>query len=169
MSISNLIFEWNFGCWCRCSSSIIFIFWLTYWNIVAALRYHSGQYLPEYLWTFQSQGSAGIAWAKRIRRTPPGVLAWVNPLSKIKAKTFLSRNLAFLLAARRPPHSTIHWGDRLLFCLLFFDRFLEGIFLNFAHFWPPLGIPKIIKNRQKSVSGGLLFRILCLSYTFSRF
>ena len=43
-------------------------------------------------------------------------------VSKIKAKIFLSRNLAFLLAARRPPHSTTDCRHRLLFCFVFFDR-----------------------------------------------
>ena len=125
--------------------------------------------LPEYLWTFQSQGSAGIAQAKRIRRTPPGVVACVDPLSKIKAKTFLSRNLAFLLAARSPPTLTTDCLSRLLFCLRLFDRFLEGMFSIFAHFWPSLGTQKIVKNCEKSVSGGLLLWILFLSCTFSKF
>ena len=90
-------------------------------------------------------------------------------VSKIMAKTFLSRNLAFLLAARWPPHSTSNGRHRLLFCLLFFDRFSEGIFSIFAYFWPSLGTPKIIKNRQKSTSEVFLFPSLCLSCFFSCF
>ena len=82
------------------------------------------------------------------------------------AKIFLSRNLAFLLAARRPPHSTLYGRPRLLFCLLFFDRFSEGIFFIFVHFWPPLGTPKIIKNRQKSTSEAFPFPSLCISCFF---
>ena len=85
------------------------------------------------------------------------------------AKAFLSRNLAFLLAARRPPHSTPDCRHRLLFCLLFFDRFSEGIFLIFVHFCPPLGTPKIIKNRQKSTSEAFPFPSLCISCFFSCF
>ena len=113
--------------------------------------------LPEYLWTFQSQGSAGIAQAKRIRRTrhSAGSGGVGKSSSKIIAKIFLSRNLAFLLAARRPPHSTPDWCHRLLFCLLFFNRFLEGIFSIFAYFWHSLGTPKsskINKNRPQKVS-----------------
>ena len=54
---------------------------------------------------------------------------------EILAEIFLSRNLAFLLAARWPPTLTTDVRDRLLFCLLFFDRCLEGIFSIFVHFW----------------------------------
>ena len=89
--------------------------------------------------------------------------------SKIIARTFLSRNLAFLLAAERPPHSTTDGLARLLFCFLFFDRFLKGIFSIFVHFWSSLGTPKIIKNRQKSTSEAFLFPSLCLSCFFSCF
>ena len=39
----------------------------------------------------------------------------------------------------------------------------------FAYFWLPLGTPKIIKNRQKSVSGALLCPILCFACTFNWF
>ena len=88
-------------------------------------------------------------------------------VSKIKANTFLSRNLAFLLAARRPPHSTPDGGDRLLFCLLFFDRFLEGTVSIFAHFWASLGTPKIMKNRKTLLSEAILFPSLCLSCIFT--
>ena len=55
----------------------------------------------------QEWSAAVFAYANKIRRTPPGVVAWVNPTQYFMAKTFLSRNLAFLLAARRPPHSTL--------------------------------------------------------------
>ena len=96
-------------------------------------------------------------------------MACVDPLSKIKAKTFLSRNLAFLLAARWPPTLAPDWCHRLLFCLLFFDRISEGIFFIFAHFWDSLGTPKIIKNRQKSTSEAFLFPSLCISCFFSCF
>ena len=68
------------------------------------------------------------------------------------AKIFLSRNLAFLLAERRPPHSTPDVRHRLLFCFFFFDRFLEGIFSIFVHFWASLGTPKIVKNRLRKPS-----------------
>ena len=81
----------------------------------------------------------------------------------------MSRNLAFLLAARWPPTLAPDCRHRLLFCLLFFDRFLEGIFSIFVHFWLPLGTPKIIKNRQKSTSEAFLFPSLCLSCFFSCF
>ena len=67
------------------------------------------------------------------------------------AKAFLSRNLAFLLAARRPPHSTIYGCRRLLFCFLFFDRFSEDTFFIFAHFWPPQKSSKIAKSRCRQV------------------
>ena len=91
-------------------------------------------------------------------------------VSKIIAKkSFLSRNLAFLLAARWPPTLATDWCHRLLFCLFFFDRFLEGIFSIFVHFWASLGTPKIIKNRQKSTSEVFLFPSLCLSCFFSCF
>ena len=100
-----------------------------------------------------SAGSGGV------NRLPP----------RIMAKTFLSRNLAFLLAARRPPHSTTDWCYRLLFCLLFFDRFSEGIFFIFPYLWLPLGTPKIIKNRQKSTSEAFFFRSLCISCIFNTF
>ena len=90
-----------------------------------------------------------------------------KPSHEIIAKIFLSRDLAFLLAARRPPHSTSNCGGRLLFCLLFFDRFLEGIFSIFVHFWDPLGTPKIIKNQKKSISEAFVFPSLCLSCIFT--
>ena len=108
---------------------------------------------------FSEQNPPHSAGSGGVNRLPP----------RIMAKTFLSRNLAFLLAARRPPHSTTDWCHRLLFCLLFFDRFLGGIFSIFVHFWLPLGTPKIIKNRQKSTSEAFLFPSLCLSCFFSCF
>ena len=55
------------------------------------------------------------------------------------------------------------------FLPLFLNRFSEGIFFIFAHFWPPLGTPKITKNRQKSTSEAFLFPSLCLSCFFSFF
>ena len=90
-----------------------------------------------------------------------------KPPQEILAKAFLSRNLAFLLAARRPPHSTPYVRHRLLFCLFFFDRFLEGIFAIFVDFWASLGTPKFIKNRQKSTSEAFLFPSLCISCIFN--
>ena len=125
--------------------------------------------LQGYLWTFQSQGSAGIAQAKRIRRTPPGVVAWVDHLTKSLQKPSWAGILHSYWPrdGRRPSPRT---GVVASFCcLLFFDRFLEGIFSIFVHVWPPLGTPKIIRNRQTSVSGGLLFPTLCFSCTFSWF
>ena len=100
-----------------------------------------------------SAGSGGVY------RLPP----------RIMAKTFLSRNLAFLLAARWPPTLAPDCRHRLLFCLLFFDRFLEGIFSIFTHFGASLGTPKIIKNRKKSTSEAFLFPSLCISYFFTCF
>ena len=51
---------------------------------------------------------------------------------EIIAKAFLSRNLAFLLSARRPPHSTLDWDGRLLVCVLFCEQFSKGIFTGEA-------------------------------------
>ena len=90
-----------------------------------------------------------------------------RPHHETISKQIRSRNLAFLLAARRPPHSTPYWCRRFLFCFLFFDRFSEGIFFYFCLF---LGSPwglRIIKNRKKFVSGGFLFPTLCFACTFN--
>ena len=136
-SIVHHIFVLNFGCQyktlCLKQSSGVDIdaapasSWYFGWHIEILSQHYViivDNDLPEYLWTFQSQGSAGIAQAKRVRRTPLGVLAWVNWIPEIIAKAFLSRNLAFLLAARWPPTLVPDGWHRLRFCLVFFDRFL---------------------------------------------
>ena len=83
------------------------------------------------------------AWSGGVNRLPP----------RIMAKTFLSRNLAFLLAARWPPTLAPDGRDRLLFCLLFFDRFLEGILflLIFGLPWGPRKSSKIAKSLCRQV------------------
>ena len=62
-------------------------------------------------------------------------------------KSLPERNLWIPWAEPLPPTLTPYWLPRLFFFILFFDRFLEGLFSIFDDFRPSLGIPKITKNR----------------------
>ena len=62
-------------------------------------------------------------------------------------KSLPERNLWIPWAARWPPTLTLDWCHCLLFCNLFFNRFLECHFLIFGDFRPSLGTPQ---NHQKS-------------------
>ena len=62
-------------------------------------------------------------------------------------KSLPERNLWIPWAAPAPSTLTMNVSHCLLFCLLFFDQFLERIFSIFDDFRPSLGTPKITKNR----------------------
>ena len=128
------------------------------------------------LFTYTSARSLAECGGLRVCELNPPHSAGSGGVSRlvheIIAKIFLSRNVAFLLAARRPPHSTIHWWGRLLFCVLFFDRFLEGILCIFAYFCPPLGTPKsskITKSRCREVSFFRPYAFRALLIDFDKF
>ena len=140
-SIVHLIFVSNFGCQYRS----LFLNQTSGANIDAAaaaslyfgwhIEILSQHYiiivdndLPEYLWTFQSQGSAGIAQAKRIRRTPTGVLAWVNPLTKSLQKPSWAGILHSYWPREGRRTRTSAGEFAFFFASVFFDRCSEGIF-----------------------------------------
>ena len=62
-------------------------------------------------------------------------------------KSLPERNLWIPWAAPAPSTLTLHWCHCPRFGLLFFDRFLEGIFSIFDDFRPSLGTPQISQNR----------------------
>ena len=98
--------------------------------------------LEEYIWTFQSQGSAGIAQAKRIRRTPPGVVACVDHLQKSWQKSSWAGILHSYWPrdGRRP-------SPRTGVIASFFASFFRKAFFYFCAFLASPGDPK---NHQKS-------------------
>ena len=111
--------------------------------------------LPEYLWTFQSQGSAGIAQAKRIRRTPPGVVAWVNHITKSLQKPSWAGILHSYWPREgrrtRPPTG----GIASFFASFFSIDFWKAFFQFLCIFGLPWGSPKsskIVKNRLRKPS-----------------
>ena len=83
--------------------------------------------------------------------------------------TCRSRHLVCLLAAQRPSNHILYCPHCLLFCLLFFDQFLEGTFSIFCDFRRPRGTQQIIKNREKSVSNGVFFSTSVFSLIFDEF
>ena len=62
-------------------------------------------------------------------------------------KTLPERNPWIPWAVRLPSFFTPYGCGRLFFFVIFFDRFLEGLFSIFGDFRPSMGTPKITKNR----------------------
>ena len=184
-SIVYLIFVSNFGCQYR----TLFLNQTSGVNIDAAaaaslyfgwhIEILSQHYiiivdndLPEYLWTFQSQGSAGIAQAKRIRRTPPGVVAWIDPLQKSWQKPSWAGILHSYWPrdCRRPSPRTV--GIASFFASFFsidFRKAFVSFLLIFAFPWGPPKSSKIAKSRCRQVFFSRPYALLALLTDFDSF